>query len=290
MILPAILILSTASAALPGSPGYLPPEVSADLYRPAFGTDGFATIPARAAPGPSAGLDLSYLRNPLMWTDGAGVSHPILSDALSLHLGPGLGIGPVWIGADLPLWLVMVGEGLPDGWSDAPSPGDPRLMVRLLPMAADAPLAAGVFGELILPAGAAARLGGDPGWSGIIGACGGWRTGAFAVDLNLFSRVRPAADLGTSSLDDGFGFALQTAWQATPDLSLTAEMTGETSFREAFDPLQTPAELLFAARWRQFKLGFGMGITSGVGTPALRVVSGIRAPRPLPAPAEDITM
>jgi OmpA-OmpF porin, OOP family len=261
-----------------------------DRYDPAeHGGDWFAgeSLDFRGSLRPAFGLVLDWAHDPLVVYDADGDEQAaIVEDQLYAHLGGGVRL---WdrarLAVNVPIALWQSGQdGVVDGTmfsaSDGAGLGDLRigLDVRLLGAYRQAAsLALGV--QLYLPTGEREAFTGDGGVRLAPRVLLAGELAAFAYSARL-GFVYRAQDDGLAEVATGneLQFTATAGVRLLDDgaLLLGPELWGTTvvAHGAAFEQATTPFELLFGAHLRVddylLGLGFGPGLTRGLGAPAVR--------------------
>ena len=88
----------------PGGAEYQPEPFNADSVRPTLDPGALQLTESAEIPEHFiVRADLIQVHNPLIWEDIDGVPKKIIGDTIGLHLGAGMGLGPVRLGASAPL-------------------------------------------------------------------------------------------------------------------------------------------------------------------------------------------
>lgn len=275
-----VLLAQLASAQeWPGGKAYDPEPLNADPFRPAM--DPGALLATESAHVPDqfiARADLTQVHNPLIWISEEGEQVNLIGDAIGLHLGAGLGLGRVRLGASAPLIRLLESDA-----HEVPSvlAGDLALSAKYAILQGDGLALAGI-GVVTLPLGADAFQLGHDGMSGDLGvALGGGERLAWLT--NVAYRLQPATALdneaGVLTLDDALlvrgGVSVPVGAQLALSGELLASLTPSDLVVES-----TPVEAMFGAshRTREGRLlrgGLGVGLIGGIGAPTWRLMIGI---------------
>lgn len=280
-----VLLLGGALAADLGG------TLRADDWRPPIDASGLlVTEGAGLGEGWEGRLDGSLAWHALSVYDASGVD--VLVDELSLiQASAGRRLGPLRLGARLPLGAVLGADGLE---KPAVAAGDPGLELKLSPWG-DRRAAAGLVGELAVPLGGEALWLGTGGlsWSAALildGHAGPWR-----LVLNGGLRGQTAKDLVLDSDTEGPTLARQLtaraalAWEMGRKAERSAGLSRislEAQGATGEDPLGAgqarPLEVLLGFQredqaGQSWRIGVGAGVLPGVGAPAARVTIGVGA-------------
>ena len=246
---------------------------------------------------PHFSIVADYAHNPLVLrTVSSGEDRgKIVSDQLFLHLQGGLAIkNRLYVNVSFPIALFQSGESPTGNGTPFTSPqsadiGDLRLglRVRLLGDYWD-PFQIALGGYLWIPTGAGLNgtFVGDGGWRGLPQVIVGGRVAERMVwSFNIGPDIRGSQVFGGSNgvsqgtmfrLDGGVGFLLDDARNLQVGLEANA---GINLDNQTGDPIERAAnvEVLAGGRYRflhdfEAGLGVGPGLSSGIGTPDVRVV------------------
>ncbi|KYF98623.1 porin [Sorangium cellulosum] len=288
--------LAAALAALAAAPARAqdapvkPDGMALSRFVPAPAGDRMFSVPSPFAPGhltPHVMLMADYASNPLVLRrarDGAEIG-AVVSDQLTFRLNASL---PLWnkvsFDLDAPLTALQSGENPNGGGREFASPsgaelGDLRLGARVqLYGTYHDPLQLAVGAYLWLPTGAADSFVSDGHVRAMPYLAAGGRLDRLVWSSSLGTELRRSQSFGgvaqgtMLTLGGGVGFlALGDRLQVGPELT-TAMVLEDISSRSI------NAELLLDARYRflpflEAGVGVGPGLTSGIGTPDLRVVA-----------------
>ncbi|AUX37425.1 MULTISPECIES: OmpA family protein [Sorangium] len=267
-----------------------PEGMALSRFVPAPAGDRMFSVPSPFAPGhltPHVMLMADYASNPLVLRrerDGAEIG-AVVSDQLTFRLSASL---PLWnkvsFDLDAPLTALQSGENPNGGGREFASPsgaelGDLRLGARVqLYGTYHDPLQLAVGVYLWLPTGAADSFVSDGHVRAMPYLAAGGRMDRLVWSSSLGTELRRSQSFGgvaqgtMLTLGGGVGFlAVDDRLQVGPELT-TAMVLEDISSRSI------NAELLLDARYRflpflEAGVGVGPGLTSGIGTPDLRVVA-----------------
>ncbi|WP_437674753.1 OmpA family protein [Sorangium sp. So ce131] len=303
----ALAALAAAPTPARAQEAPLEPEgLALNRFVPAPAGDRLFSVPSAFSAGhltPHVMLMADYASNPLVLRrerDGADLG-AVVSDQLTFRLNASL---PLWnkvvFNLDAPLTALQSGESPSGGGRAFASPsgaelGDLRLGARVqLYGAYHDPLQVAVGAYLWLPTGADDSFVSDGSVRGMPFVVAGGRIERLVWSAAVGAELRRSQSFGgvaqgtMLTLGGGVGFlAADDRLQVGPELS-TAMVLEDVSDRSI------NAELLVGARYRflpfmEAGLGVGPGLTSGIGTPDLRVVAmvGFTPEQPPPAPDRD---
>lgn len=239
------------------------------------------------------GLDLDYLRTPVVVTDRAlGVRHDVVGSRLGATLVWGIGLfDSLELELAFPLVLSQAGDGrtaltgLPEDALQSAVVGDLRLGVAwALPRGLRGASAA-TFATVSLPTGTETSLAGEPGAVLEVGATGELRAGLLRVVGELAVRVRGRRPIGPTDI------GTQVVGASAVSLSMLdrrLELSVEARGLAGVDPgTPAPLELAVAARGRpgedrmlELSLSIGAGVDDAALSPSVRVVAGVRYTSP----------
>ncbi len=265
-------------------------EVALDRFEPAPAGDRMFGVESPYAAGdgvPHVMLLTDYAHDPYVLHHGPGFADvgAVVGDQMIVHLNASVAIrSRINLNFDVPAAMVQDGTSPTSATTTYASPrdaafGDVRLGVRVnLYGARDAPFQLAVSGYVWVPSGADklylsdGKVRGMP--SIIAGGRGRFFEWSFASGIQI--RPRQAVDTGivegtSLQIGGGFGFVL-----AGGKAQIGPEIRGSFVL-SPLDRRTTGAELGLDARYRLFDdfeigLGAGPGLTSGFGTPDVRVV------------------
>lgn len=252
-----LLVGSVAAADVPHMPG--------DPLQATPATEDALSTPAlQAAPGLSVGAQLSHARS-LISYEVSGEVQSVLAGATSLQLGAVWGTAWGDVGLSLPSYLQLSGDRLetPGG-----AVGDVGVQVR-------APVTPWLSAQLggTLPTGDADRFAGYGRATGSAAVI----AGADAARIRIGYQLTPAVDIGAEPFDD----IVRLSGALTPSLGTRWQLSGEVDVQLRRGALDfSTGELLAAGHrrfgWGSLHIGGGAGVLRGPGTPAWRLVVGVR--------------
>ena len=260
-----LALVSLLVAAEPGEPGYRPPGLGTDLYRPEWGCASMGVVCPKPTGKWATGATLSWANRPLLYTKD-NTELAVIDQLLVLQLGAGGRIGPIWLDVNVPTILFVS--------SDYAEPtflrlGDPSLQGRLAGEPVDG-FDLGVYGRLVVPAGSD-RLGvGEEGLSGRVGLSAGFQPGPLQVELSSYLLLR------RHRYEDGLWVGDMVGLQGSVAVDLPLRPAVETWIE--LGPVQAPTagtargEVLGSLSWKGWTVGAGAGVFPGPGTPAWRIV------------------
>jgi OOP family OmpA-OmpF porin len=264
--------------------GLQAPPVDAQLYRPSVDSRLLwvdeATVPAQ---GPFGSLTAHYARDPLQyWAHQR--SQAVVHDLAQLDVVAGYGVGPVRLGAVVPVVARST------GWSGGESGlGDVGGLARIsghtpaLDVALDA--------RLWAPTATVRAPVASAGFAGEVSLLASRSFGRALLAANVGYRALPRVPLLGVRADDvltaraGAGVGLSDA------VGLTAELAGQRPVRQVA-PQLLPLEVLAGGYWQSpgpwaVRAGVGRGLTASVGTSELRAVLALSYATARELPPED---
>lgn len=273
------LILSVA-AAEDFSGGALPEGVNVQSYRPAM--DSTSTLwtndSLRAESGSSsARAGMHYAHLPAVYERGDGETTALVSgiwqmDVIGTHTR-----GPLRIGLDVPIYLRSVSDlaGNETGMGD--------LVVDLRYSALDrreAPVGLALSGRALLPTATMdSPLSTGLSWEaeGVVDAELGTR---WLVAANVGARFLPSVALENIEMGNQAYLRVGASRAFSESAGLSLDMAANGTWGELSNPKALPAELLVGGYGRisenwMLRGGVGGGLSSGLGAPAARVVTGV---------------
>jgi outer membrane protein OmpA-like peptidoglycan-associated protein len=269
--------------------------VALDRFEPAPAGDRMFGVESPYVAGegvPHVALMLSYAHNPYTLRHGPGLSDngAVVSDQLMLHLNASMAIlNRINLNFDIPAAVSQTGSDPTDGRNVYSSPhdaafGDVRLGVRVnLYGGYHDPFQLAVSGYLWIPSSSSDLYVSDGKVRGMPSLIMGGRTSNFVWSFASGVQIRPSYEYPSSTKDapilsgpqlhvgGGFGFLFADgAAQIGPEVK--AQMT-----LKKVDVRNTNVELLVNARYRildalELGIGAGPGLTSGIGTPDVRII------------------
>jgi len=267
-------------------------QVDLPKFNPSPAGDRFFGVPSPFAAGEAtlhAMALLDYAREPLVLVhDGGDDIGPIVSDQMFVHIGLNFSIiNRFAISADMPFAVLSTGDAPSGGGLGFPAPsgaalGDLRLglRVRIFGDYFDA-FQLGVGGYVWVPTGGDASYVSDGTVRGQPQLLVGGRADRFIYSVMAGPTFRGTTNLGAITLGHQFdwGVGVGVLLLEQRSLQLGLESSGGVDIENP-DKRSTNAELLAGIKWRmapfadflELGLAGGPGLTTGIGTPAGRVV------------------
>ena len=298
------LALLTVIALVPGAASAQQAQFAATQFRPAVNPNGaYITEWATTMPHlkPTAALLMSYAHRPLqlLRTDDDSFDHDLVKFQFGADLLLGVGLFDRFeIGLGLPVTFAQDTDGLEalgrsPGESLSGGLGDMRLVpkARILTRG---PFTLGVAAALSFPTGSNSNLLGDENVTFTPQAIASLQIKRIALAFNLGYRVRKDESFDAPGgkqrvvLDDTVPMSLGGNVRVWNKLYAVGDLFWSFSTGE-LDQEEVPVELLLGGRYLLphgliANLGFGAGLTQGVGAPAFRVLWGVAYQLALPKP------
>lgn len=257
------------------------PEINAQNFRPSI--DAMGTLWADDAEVQKQRFStralFHYTLNPLVYEfedDDERVK--LVSDVLQADVTAAVRVSRVRLGLDLPIYLLQAGEGGQGfGLGDVGIDGKLGILDH-----DDAPLGLAVSARADFPTATVANALGSPNT--------GWEAAAIVdreigdrllLALNVGYRGGAKTELENISLDDFLTMRLAGSYGLGDDAGVALEFAGAKSLATAADPgASFPLEWLasgygYVTDSVAVRGGVGTGITSGIGSPDLRVLVGV---------------
>jgi len=282
-------------------------------FHPAVNPEGFyvtewgKTLPHLT---PTAALILNYAHRPLelLNADDGSFDHSLVNYQFNADLMLGIGFYSRFeVGLALPITLAQGTDGLEalgrsPGASLSGGLGDIRLIpkVRLLTKSI---FSLALAAPLSLPTGSDSNLLGDESVTWTPQAVAAVELKRVALAFNLGYTIRkeqgfdPPGGKQHVSVDDAVPMSIAARARVWKELDVLGDMYWAISTNEV-DKEEVPLELLLGGRYTFpfgliANLGFGAGLTQGLGTPAFRILAGVgyifkRKEPPPPAPVVDL--
>jgi outer membrane protein OmpA-like peptidoglycan-associated protein len=271
-------------------------ELDAQRFRSSV--DGFRYLKLEdtslaAAGGWGAGVWFDHARQPFVYRFTEGGAAPLLDDVTTAHLTGFYRVGPVRVGAELPLHLhsdaylpgltTASRDALLDGSQVLPQParlGDVRLSAKMPLLPLSSPLGVAVWADGVLPTGASQGWLGSPRFGFRGGASAGYDVGPIHAVAQLGFVSGTGANFGDLTLGPALHWGAGVTASPSERWWVSAELDGDHYLGNAGQPGSAPVEALvsgkahLAGRWL-VGVGVGTGLTSGVGAPNLRVIGGV---------------
>lgn len=289
----------TASAqgfSVDGNHAPVAPEDLLWTERPALPMDNLSFF-ARAMVG--------YAHNPLVLRNNTtGEDSPVIEDQYALYLSAGIAfVERFHIAALVPLYL-QTGASAPVPVLDPEgfAVGNPAADVRITILDRNAPFELGLAGRVTIPVGESGRMVADEAATGgprlLIGKSFGEKKRSF-IAINTGAVFREERVLGNVVANHRWTFGAGMNIAFWGPLAFLAEVSGSTSFDDAFREDVTPLGALFGLRYApegwSIAGGAGPGLSGGYGTPDVRALAtgGVRFNRkkePEPVELEPVVV
>jgi len=281
----SVLVLLASAVVLGASPAAA--QFRADRYSaPPMPEDLLWT--ERANPGgetlmPFVRLAAVFADDPLIARDPAtGDEHVIIDEQAGFHLSLGTAIDIVQIYAQLPLFTQDPASLPPDsnvtiGRPESTGFGDLRLGARLTMLKRD-PIELALAADLLLPTGARSAAASDGSVAvqpRLIVSRALWARSFLSASVGV--SLREAEGVDNLKLGSELLWSLGAFFDVLSGFGPLAELSGSTMLENAFKDDHTPMEATLGARYAGDEWtaqgGIGTGLTSGVGTPDVRLIA-----------------
>jgi outer membrane protein OmpA-like peptidoglycan-associated protein len=244
----------------------------------------------RAAPGgetwaPFVRLSATFADDPLVARDpGTGDEHVVIDEQAGFHLSLGTAIDIVQVYAALPLYTQNPSSLPPDtsitiDRPDGTGLGDLLLGARLT-LLSSGPIELALAADLVLPTGAKSAAASD-GKVGvrprIIVSRALWARSVLSTSVGV--ALRDSEGVDNLDLGSELTWSLGAFFDVASGFGPLAELSGATMFSRAFEDDHSPTEGTIGVRYAgdewTAQSGIGTGLTSGVGTPDVRVLGAL---------------
>jgi outer membrane protein OmpA-like peptidoglycan-associated protein len=230
----------------------------------------------------SGGLLLNYGKDPLIYRSSEGSESSIVSHQLAGELLFALGLfDQLEVGVSLPVYLAN-DAAIGDRDLSGATIGDLRLRPKLTVLdQEELGIGLAVLAYITSPTGDAGAFASNGQFSVRPGLALSTGSDGLEVMLNVSADLQPKRKFGDLSVGSGLAFGLGTQVEISQGVFLAGELFGTTDFDALFDEQNTPIEGLLGVKYRlldgvNFELAAGRGLTAGYGSPALRVLGGVR--------------
>lgn len=277
----AALALTSAATAQVTTNGDLP-DLNAQTFRPTI--DGARTLVVDDATMPETGgsfrVLLSYHDDLLVYTpDGGDTQQKLVANVFQTDIIGGVGIGPVRLGIDIPVYLYANGDATPEESGLGDIALDGRITIFGTDAPVDAPIDVGIQGRLAVPSASVDAPLGDPGPLWRIALVGSAEIGRTLLAANLGTMGRPASALENGTINDAFEYRLGGGYALSDTAGLSLELAGVLHYGVS-NRVGQPLEALVGGYWEpatdwHVRAGLGRGITSGIGSPDVRAILGL---------------
>ena len=229
---------------------------------------------------PSFGAWFSYARHPFSYYRGDVREEAVVSDLMTLDLQGAIGFGPADVALDIPVHLMVGGEGRESwfGAVDGAAFGDIRLTpkVRFLDPDEHNGIAMGVAAPIGLPTGNADKFVGMRTLSISPTFLVSGEVGMVHLGANLGARIAGNEEFSGQKLGSAFLFRLAASVQPHDVVEVGAEVYGDV----AGDARSNPTEWLLGVTLHPVEqldivLAGGTALGPGIGAPEGRVVLGV---------------
>jgi outer membrane protein OmpA-like peptidoglycan-associated protein len=254
-------------------------ELNAQHFRPSVdGDHAIWTDPSAALPSGTgtARLLFSYTNRPFVYLPAGGAAPvALVSDALQADLLVGYTLGPVRLGADLPVYLLTAGEAGAGG----AGVGDLALDLKgtLLQPEADG-VGVALNGRMSFNTSSVDLPLGASGLGGELAAIVDYKVDALTVGLNLGARFNPTTELENVTLGDQLFARFGAGYAASEAVGLSLDFVGHGNFSAPLtNAAAIPVEAMLGGSVRTpqafvVRAGLGTGLSKGIGAPLFRGV------------------
>jgi outer membrane protein OmpA-like peptidoglycan-associated protein len=239
-------------------------------------------------------LSATFADDPLVARDPAtNDEYVVIDEQGGFHLSIGTALDVVQVYAQLPLFAQDPASLPADSTvniarTETAGLGDLRVGARIALLARD-PIELAFAADVVLPTGskeAAASDGTVAVQPRVIVSRGLWARSFLSASAGV--SLREAAGVDNLTLGSELLFSAGAFFDVLSGLGPVAELSGATILEEAFDDVHTPMEATMGARYASdewtAQVGVGAGLTSGVGTPDVRVLAALGY---RPAPGDE---
>lgn len=244
-------------------------ELDAVPWRPRAAGSSLVTVLPEQLDGWRAGVVADHARGSLLFEYQDGSEAAVIRQLHTTWFAAERGIGPVVLGATLPVHVWRAGD------LDDPlvlAAGDPSLEAAVA--APLGPVDLGFASQLAIPTGASSRQLGQPGWSADLLGLAGWSGDAFGVAANLGLRVNPRLEDPSVTVDDELLARGRVELELGPG-TLGGELVSVVGLTEAAGEATTEGLLTWGqglGDWHvQGAVGGGL-LTAGIGAPTWRAL------------------
>jgi len=259
------------------------PEINAQAFRPTVDGRGTLWTDDASMPGfgASARFLLSYTDSPLVYVVDGQDELGIVRNLVQADVLAGIGLGPLRLGFDLPVYLfargdVGAGEG---GLGDVAADGKLTLFGKDAPI--EAPIDIAAQGRVAFPTATVQTALGAPGVGYEAALIVSRKIDRTLLAVNAGTRVAPAADLENISIADAFVWRAGVGYDIGSGGGVAGEVIGQATYAAPLaNPAGLPIEAMLSGYARagenvMLRAGVGRGLTSGISSPDLRVVLGL---------------
>lgn len=258
------------------------PAIDAQVFRPTLDGTRFTWVDdARPAnPGPFFGVTAGYARDPLLYVVH-DVWSPVVHDLVQTDLAAGWAVGPVRLGAVIPVVARSTGwTGGESGLGDIAAAGRATFHTAAVDFGFD--------GRLWLPTTTVLAPVGDRRPSGELAVVASREFGRVLLAMNTGYRAVPRQILDGIAIDDVLTARTGVSFGLGERAGLSSELAGQAVVR-GLDLATTPVEALLGGYVDPegplgVKLAVGRGLGRAIGAPTVRAVlgvtwsSGVRSP------------
>jgi outer membrane protein OmpA-like peptidoglycan-associated protein len=232
-------------------------------------------------------LVFGYMNRPFVYEGDDGTSTALVQDALQANLLGGYQLGPVRIGADVPLYILTTSDVAAGGGGLGDLAVDLKGTVL---NREDYPLGLALGARFGFPTSTVDAPLGSSGVDWEIEGIVDRKVNDWLLAANIGTRGLPETTLENVEINDQFFYRLGAGYAITDAAGVSGDLVGELSYADPIsNPAGTPIELL-AGGWGHLtdmvtlKGGLGTGMSRGIGSPTFR---GVLALQVAPAANRD---
>ncbi len=228
--------------------------------------------------GGSGKVLFQYLDSPLVYDYDDGERVELVESLVQMDVLGSVGVNKLRLGLDVPVMLTGTSatNAAPTGLGDVALELKGMLVDREL-----APAGVGLLARAELPTASSELPVGNDGLGWEVQAMLDTRQGPVVVAANLGTRGVPTTELETFTYDDQFFYRAGLGVSPKDRVGASLDLAGSAVYGEPLEAAgTTPLEALLGGWWRLdsdvvLRGGVGRGLTSGIGSPELRVVFGM---------------
>ncbi|MCB9764841.1 MAG: OmpA family protein [Alphaproteobacteria bacterium] len=269
-------VASAQALTIDGEPVEVP-LVASDLFRPSIDATRSVWTDDASMPGRNTlfvRTSLYWVNKPFVWERGDESIDTIVGNAFALSIGAGYGLGRARVGVTAPVYLWSNGDLQT---ASGAALGDPNLDARVVAVEGENRARPGlaVIGRVGLPLGASNKQLGYSKVSWQLGLAADFQIDAFKLAANIGTHGVPPLDLGSVKINDLLWYKVGLGYEVRDNAGLSLDIAGHTAYSAFFKPVASPVEALLGGFFpirEDFlvQVFVGRGLTTGVGSPALR--------------------
>ncbi len=285
----ALLVLSMVSSASAQQvviDGNTDPNINVQNFEPTpspYGVFSIDSAQGSANLQVSGGLILNFAKDPLVLVPENGDPQPIVESQLAADVLFALGFFDVLeLGLGLPVYLVNSAEVQNADVSGA-TIGDLILRPKFTILSPeDSPIGFAIYSNIVLPTGDTEAFTSSGTFAFRPGIIVDTKIDRLLLAANLGANLQEAREFGNLKVGSELTYGVGAQYELVPGTFLLGgEIFGSSTFDDFFKTEETPLEGLVGLKYRtgmglNFELGAGGGLVSGYGSPAFRVLGGVR--------------